>query len=80
MAERKERCGTCRWWVEDVESILAVGQCHRFPPTIIVMPHETKEDPNLYGVWVETSPEAFCGEWKLAHWAMGSGASRKSVS
>lgn len=56
--ERGERCETCRFW----ESMS--GECHRHAPTVPAESlGEQQVSSNHAGVWPQTLPTAWCGDW-----------------
>lgn len=73
MSERKDRCETCRFWVEEFDGKKGPsdplddtdepwGRCRRYPPVLIEIP------ANLYqgGSCQQpiTMPYDWCGEWQ----------------
>ena len=67
MAERRERCETCRFWSYDENGDCEVelgdedahGGCHRYPP--VIDPNATlldNDDPLRTSV-----PQVYCWEW-----------------
>jgi len=58
MAERAERCETCKWWerISSAALTLSPGYCHRQPPKFVI---ELSEQP----IFPSTMQDNFCGEW-----------------
>ena len=57
---RPDRCRTCRYWDAGAERQEAdVGECRRMPP-------QAGEvcGGRLTGLFPETDPDDWCGEWK----------------
>ena len=53
-----ERCDGCRFWqmtIGEEQSGLALGECHRFPPT--------RHPETLGFTWPSTDGDSWCGEY-----------------
>jgi hypothetical protein len=66
MGERKDRCGTCRFWSEMDEGI---GECHRAPPALPATESHVVAAVRMRqgiwdGVWPSTEGDDWCGEWR----------------
>lgn len=55
--QRKERCKTCRWWVES--RLKERGECHFSAPIAI----PDRETYSFTFPFPRTYPESFCGQW-----------------
>jgi hypothetical protein len=74
--ERKERCGTCRFWTGNWNGKFAEenepGDCKRNPPSVPMLQvqvHRLREARGAIageftGVWPETNAKDWCGEWQ----------------
>lgn len=63
MAERKEKCETCRFWDEDGDD--ADGICRRYAPRPEM--NERGQDGDAwetYPAWPLTVSTDWCGEWQ----------------
>lgn len=68
MAERIERCETCRWWNCWRDRLQPFGDCQRFPPQLFRLKNlpqaETAEgDLMNCTTWPLTECSDWCGEW-----------------
>jgi hypothetical protein len=60
--ERPDRCERCRFWEHKPTDDL--GECHRFPPLMTIIPrYPLSKDPNDYGIMETTKPQD--GGWSL---------------
>lgn len=54
------KCSACKFWLGAGKNP-TVGECHRLPPALVVMPFHTK--PAVVTVrWPETLAGSWCGE------------------
>lgn len=56
---QKAQCKTCQFFLGEFE------ECRRFPPTPIIWPRESDEDPpRIYWQVTKVDTLHWCGEWK----------------
>jgi hypothetical protein len=61
MADRKERCETCKWW--EHKPGWDGGRCHRNAP-FVPWPSPQGVDITSMTIWPCVDADDWCGEWK----------------
>ena len=58
-------CQFCKWFLKSGVS-LDLGECHRQPPAVVVLPNVRGQNPPFVigSAWPAVKLSNFCGEWK----------------
>lgn len=57
-----DTCEACRWWTL-LEGTVSTGVCRRNPPLAFTDKVKPRLPIAAPGIWPETSPGDYCGEW-----------------
>lgn len=66
MADRTQKCSTCRFWVRDQYSDEGQGVCRRYPRVSLYAPDTVDNDLGIQSVLPLVWEHDWCGEWQAA--------------
>jgi hypothetical protein len=65
-----DQCGSCRFWLNWDSEMTNLGECHRFPPRMLMVHRTDVEGESAAtvrpedGGWPLTYPDDWCGEFQ----------------